>query len=343
MTKGLVSVVLPIYNVEQYLDRCLRSIVNQTYGNLEIILVDDGSPDNCPKMCEDWAKRDSRIKVIHKENAGLGMARNTGIENANGEYICFFDSDDYIALDAIEQAYDTASKTNADIVLFGFNTVSSNGRIIKQDIPDTDKAVYSEKEIQTLLLPNLISPTLGTGIDMKLCLSAWTGMYSLALINDIKWRFVSERQYISEDVYSFLNLYRHVNKAAVLPKALYYYCENVESLSRSYRKDRFEMIKYCYNECLKLCDKMEYGSEVKERLAFQFFSNVIGALKGIVKLDIGNKEKMQALKEIISDNDLQNAVNKIELKKESVKRSVLIVSIRKRLVRTVYWLIKLKA
>ena len=94
----LVSVVVPIYNVEAYLDRCISSVVLQTYSNLEIILVDDGSPDRCPQICDDWARRDCRIKVIHKENAGLGMARNTGIEHATGSYVYFLDSDDYMSL-----------------------------------------------------------------------------------------------------------------------------------------------------------------------------------------------------------------------------------------------------
>ena len=97
MVSGLVTVVIPVYNVEAYLDRCVQSVVNQTYKNLEIILIDDGSPDNCPAMCDAWAQKDKRIKVVHKENAGLGYARNTGIEHATGEYICFFDSDDYVA------------------------------------------------------------------------------------------------------------------------------------------------------------------------------------------------------------------------------------------------------
>ena len=86
MRKGVVSVILPIYNVEKYLNRCVKSIVNQSYKNLEIILVDDGSPDNCPTLCEDWAKRDSRIKVVHKENAGLGYARNTGWSYVKKKY-----------------------------------------------------------------------------------------------------------------------------------------------------------------------------------------------------------------------------------------------------------------
>ena len=111
MENGLVSVVVPIYNVEKYLDRCINSIVNQTYKDLEIILVDDGSPDRCPEMCDLWGKKDKRIKVIHKDNAGLGMARNTGIENARGEYICFFDSDDYVDLQTIEVTLEKAKQT----------------------------------------------------------------------------------------------------------------------------------------------------------------------------------------------------------------------------------------
>lgn len=92
----LISVIVPVYNVEPYLDRCLESIVNQTYRNLEIILVDDGSPDNCPAMCDAWAKKDSRIKVIHKKNGGAGLARNVALDIVQGEYISLIDSDDYI-------------------------------------------------------------------------------------------------------------------------------------------------------------------------------------------------------------------------------------------------------
>ena len=88
------SVVLPIYNVEKYLNRCLDSVMNQTYKRLEIILVDDGSPDNCPQMCDDWARADNRIKVVHKKNAGLGEARNSGLHVATGDYIALLDSDD---------------------------------------------------------------------------------------------------------------------------------------------------------------------------------------------------------------------------------------------------------
>ena len=96
MNKPLVSVIIPIYNVEKYLDRCLKTIVGQTYNNLEIILIDDGSPDSCPQKCDGWAKKDSRIKVIHKKNGGVSSARNRGLDVATGEYISFIDPDDII-------------------------------------------------------------------------------------------------------------------------------------------------------------------------------------------------------------------------------------------------------
>lgn len=117
MSNPLISVIVPVYNVEKYLDRCVRSIMHQTYSNLEIILVDDESPDNCPAMCDNYAKEDSRIRVIHKKNGGLSDARNAGIEAANGEYIGFIDSDDYIDSDMYEFLYGIAQKENADVAM----------------------------------------------------------------------------------------------------------------------------------------------------------------------------------------------------------------------------------
>ena len=111
----LVSVIVPIYKVEKYLGKCVDSIINQTYKNLEIILVDDGSPDNSGKICDEYAKKDNRIKVIHKENGGLSSARNAGLDVATGEFIAFVDSDDRIHLDFVEKLYRAIKEENADI------------------------------------------------------------------------------------------------------------------------------------------------------------------------------------------------------------------------------------
>ena len=110
-----ISVIVPVYKVEKYLDKCVESIVNQTYKNLEIILVDDGSPDNCPAMCDEWAEKDERIRVIHKENGGLADARNAGMDIATGDYIGFVDSDDWIEPNMYEVLLKNALKYDADI------------------------------------------------------------------------------------------------------------------------------------------------------------------------------------------------------------------------------------
>ena len=222
MRKGVVSVVLPIYNVEKYLSRCLESVVNQSYRKLEIILVDDESPDKCPEICDKWAAKDSRIKVIHKKNGGLGHARNTGIENATGEYICFVDSDDYIASDTIEKAYEAVKKENADIGIFGFLTVDKNGNVTNVITPKTKCQKYVDEKVLTVFLPDLISWNPDNGVATDLRMSAWTALYSMELIQRNSWRFVSEREIISEDVYSLLDLYRNVKTVVVIPEAFYF-------------------------------------------------------------------------------------------------------------------------
>lgn len=125
----LISIIIPVYNSERYLEKCVNSVLNQTYKNLEIILVDDGSTDLSPRMCDAFSVQDSRIKVIHQENQRQAAARNTGIEVASGEYIMFVDSDDYIADDMCEYLMDGALSYHADIAICGSMAVCLDGTI----------------------------------------------------------------------------------------------------------------------------------------------------------------------------------------------------------------------
>ena len=129
-----ISVIIPIYKVEPYLDACIDSVVKQTYTNMEIILVDDGSPDNCPAMCDAWAKRDSRIRVIHEENKGQSDARNSGLDIATGKFIFFVDSDDTIEPDTIQRAWEAQEKTDADMVIV--NEVCTDENDVPLQTPD---------------------------------------------------------------------------------------------------------------------------------------------------------------------------------------------------------------
>lgn len=162
MNSPLISVIVPVYNVEQYLDRCVESIVNQTYKNLEIILVDDGSPDNCPSMCDEWAKKDSRIKVIHKENGGLSDARNAGLDIATGEYIGFVDSDDFINENMYSVLYESFVSNNADIAECNWIKINDSSELSGSDpsIAGYDKVIYStEDALKELILEANIKQT----------------------------------------------------------------------------------------------------------------------------------------------------------------------------------------
>lgn len=342
MKKGLITIVLPIYNVEKYLNRCIESIVNQTYKELEIILVDDGSPDKCPQICDKWEKKDSRIKVIHKKNEGLGMARNTGIDNATGEYICFFDSDDYVNLDTIEKTYKLASNNNAEIITFGFSEIDASGNLKKKIIPKAQKNIYEGIEIKEKFLPDLIATNPKTGKKTNLWMSAWCSLYSVELIKRNNWKFVSEREIISEDVYSLLYLYDSVKKVAILSESLYNYCENDTSLTHTYKKDRYEKIKYFYNMCINKAEELNYNKEIKERLMYPYIANTIAALKMIIKADCKMKEKKNEFNKIISDNHLQSILKKMDIRKESLQRKILFIAMKYKIYNLCFFLIKIK-
>lgn len=151
MKEPLISVIVPVYKVEKYLNRCVKSIVDQTYGNLEIILVDDGSPDCCPAMCDAWKERDNRMKVIHKSNGGLSDARNAGMEVANGELIGFVDSDDWIAPDMYQCLYAIMKADNSDIAACGVEMVWEDGTL-SQMLTQTGSCVLNREEAMSALI-----------------------------------------------------------------------------------------------------------------------------------------------------------------------------------------------
>ena len=206
MNDPLISVIVPVYKVEKYLDECVESIVNQTYRNLEIILVDDGSPDNCPQMCDDWAKRDARIRVIHKENGGLSSARNAGLDVCTGEYISFIDSDDWLELNAYEELIQEVHRTNCPVVMFG----SLDCRGTKQVI----SYVFAHEifEVNDLLELYLYH-------RHHMCGSTCDKMYRREFIQDIRYPLCIQ----SEDYVFLAELYFRKPRIAVLNKYFYHY------------------------------------------------------------------------------------------------------------------------
>lgn len=330
MEKGLVTVVVPIYNTEKYLDRCITSIVNQTYQNLEILLIDDGSPDNCPQMCDIWAERDLRIRVIHKENAGLGMARNTGIEHATGEYICFFDSDDYIAFDTIEKTYKKAITEQAEVVVFGFADVDAAGNIVKTFAPSKEEKTFRGKVVREEFLPELIAPDPKGNGQRRFYMSACMMLFSANVIRTADWRFVSEREIISEDIYSLLKLFQHISSVAVVSEVLYFYCTNEVSLSRKYIPGRYEKVLHFYMESVALCERLHYGHNVIHRVSKQYLGFTIAAMKQEMASNRSFGEKKRSVHDIVCDPMLQQVLEKNREDNVSWKQKVLFWMMQKK-------------
>ena len=322
MHEPLVTVVIPVYKTEAFLDRCISSVAGQSYEGLEILLIDDGSPDNCPRLCDAWAEKDSRIRVIHKENQGLGMARNTGMAQARGKYLCFVDSDDALEQTAIEAAAALAQRTQAEIVLYGMTCLDAAGAVTARRIPAIQKAVFSGREVQEALLPRLLSGE--NGLTMSACCC----LISAELVQTKRWQFPSEREIISEDVYALLGLFCHVQRAAVLTDAPYRYYENAQSLTHTYRADRFEKIKAFYRACLSLCESCGYSREVRNRCAVPFLSYAIAAMKlETARHGVG---VLPRLKEIMADELLHQALREADHENTGWKRTLFLRCIRRR-------------
>lgn len=151
MDTAKISVIVPVYKVEPYLDKCISSIANQTYRNLEIILVDDGSPDSCPAMCDAWAEKDSRIRVIHKSNGGLSDARNAGMAVATGELMAFVDSDDWVAPDTYEYLYQRLTEDNSDIAACGVQMVWENGASSRMLTREGSRVLNQEEAMRAII------------------------------------------------------------------------------------------------------------------------------------------------------------------------------------------------
>lgn len=301
MMDCLVTVIIPIYNVEKYLDRCIESIVNQTYKNLEIILVDDGSPDNCPLMCDEWAKKDGRIKVVHKQNAGLGMARNTGIENATGKYIFFFDSDDYVDTTIVEKCVLSAEKYGADAVIYGRSEVYDDGRIVAKALKPT-KEVFTSQEVTSELLPAMFTYDMGFGV------SAWGKMFSLDIFRKFNLRFVSEREIISEDAYFALEFFSRIKTASIVNESLYFYYKRGDSLSRVFRADRHSKNDIFYQKSMDYIKSADLPRNVATHFTARYHMYVIAAMKQLLSSDLPKKEKNVYLKEMFRSTVLRGSL-----------------------------------
>ncbi len=207
-----ISVIVPVYKVEKYIRNCIDSLINQTYTNLEIILVNDGSPDNCPQIIEEYAKKDNRIRVIHKENGGLSSARNIGLKHAKGEYVAFVDSDDTVDLKIYENLYNLINRHSADVAVCEILHVKEqeDGKIL---FPTSEQVEVVEREYtrSEMLKQMMVNGNIGN--------FACTKLFKRELFDDV---FFPDGK-VYEDVATIYKIIHKANKIVCTSKKLYYY------------------------------------------------------------------------------------------------------------------------
>ena len=334
----LISVIVPVYNVEKYLRQCLDSILAQTYKELEVVMVDDGSTDSCGDICEEYAAKYENFKVVHKENAGAGIARNTGLDHITGDYIMFMDSDDYLEPACIEILYNNLVNHGVDMCKCGYRRVNDEGTIIK--VFKYQDEIFKEAQAQKKFLPRMLGslPTKKDSIESGPCMS----IYSVKPIKQHYLRFPSEREFIFEDLMFNVRYMQYANGASTISYIGYNYRYNPSSLMKSYRKDRFEAIKHFHIVVRKKLQELGYDSSVLQRFQRLFFVHLRMCLAQ-EKQSISGLDKKSCLKnisKICEDEVVRETITSYPVNKMGIQQATFLRLIQLKAVRTLRFLIE---
>ena len=276
-----ISVIVPIYRVEKFLPQCIESVLNQTFTDFELILVDDGSPDRCPAICDEAAERDARVRVIHQANAGLSAARNAGIEVAHGAWLSFVDSDDYIAPQFYEKLYQTAQRTDADCVMCSVQNVDESGKSIDSALMRVADEVKTGQEVLQKIGRDDVTPYL----------TAWNKLYRRKLFNTL--RYPAGRQ--NEDVFVFAELFCQVQRAVCVAEPLYFYRKRIGSIMNSVVTLRNLDEMWAYVNCFEHLQQDDEESILKETEK-RVFAKLTGVYYRVTEEDRYSNKMKQAKK-----------------------------------------------
>lgn len=273
----LVSIVVPVYKVEEWLERCVKSIQNQTYSNIEIILVDDGSPDHSGEICDRLAEQDSRIKVIHKPNGGQGDARNIGVDAVTGKYLLFVDSDDYIAKDLVEKNIAVAEEYNCDMILFDYYYVENGKKEVRTNNVPANQIINLKRERQLLMIPP--SPVIK--------------FYNFEFYKRANSTFPKGLYY--EDLGMTLKILTDAERIYYLPEPFYYYMIRGNSTmgSRDYERNHHDM-ELILKQVIEFYKEKELYKEYRVELEYLTFLNLY--FEPSKKMVLANVDKKYLMK-----------------------------------------------
>ena len=321
----LISFIIPCYNAQEYLEQCVNSVIGQTYSNLEIILVDDGSKDSTPKLCDSFAERDERVRVIHKQNSGASQARNSGLAEAVGDYIMFLDSDDWIEPETCARAISEATVNSSDVVIWSY--VREFEGVSKPKLILGNKCtVYDKSDVWTLhrRLVGLYGEELFHPEQADSLITVWGKLYRRDVIANYK--FVDMSEIGTEDVYFNIQVFGNVQSAVYIPECYSHYRKtNANSLSTAYTRKIFERWKRLFNRIdAYLCENQlpeTYHQALRNRVSFCLIGLGINLAESSEPLH----KKFSELGIVLNDPVYQNAIASLDFSRLPLKWKVFFV------------------
>lgn len=260
-----ITVIVPVYNVERYLDTSVQSLLGQTLKEIEIILVDDCSPDGSGAICDRYAQQYPNVSVIHKAvNEGLGLARNTGLEVARGEYVTFLDSDDFVDPDTYQRAYELAKREDLDMARFRFCRFDDEGRTSGLDLSQQPPVLFAGREKMKRIALEILERPANELVQCPWDLgSAWGGIYRRNLLESADVKFQSERKAMNEDVLFNFMFLQHAERIGMLTQTLHHYRMNANGLSRKLDMNRLKRGEQFAQLMSKLMEELGYTDKDK--------------------------------------------------------------------------------
>ncbi len=330
-----VSIVVPVYKVEKYLERCIKSLISQTLSDIEIILVDDGSPDQCPALCDAWAERDGRIKVIHKNNGGLSSARNAGMCIARGKYIGFVDSDDHVEPDMYQKMYFAAEQYQVDFVMSDYIRIRNDGSTYLKTL-DIQPGLYEKQKIREEIFPNLI---MRECVDYGPLLSVWHCLYCADFLRKYDLCFDEQIRWSEDNIFSAFAGYHCRNFFYMKGEGLYHYYQNPGTITTSYRKGAWQV--YCkMNDHLHAffddVDDYDFRRQLKLHIIY-YACNCIGQDK-----DASKSENIEYIRQILNDAHLTEAFRDFKMPNVPVKLKIQLMLMKRKYAGVLYYLKKRK-
>ena len=309
----IVNIIVPVYNVEKYLRQCLDSILIQSYKNIAVFLIDDASTDNSGNICDEYAKLDSRVKVLHKKkNQGLGCARNSGIDLITSGAVTFVDSDDILEEKHIEILFSAMLNNNSDLVIGGAARIDENGQHTGDKRMPSEKLLIGKEIYKKALLP-LIAPGKGKKKELSISMSVCFSLYKVSVIQSAKLKFYSEKEVVGEDSFFNIQYLNLCDRVCMISTNTYLYRLNNNSISRSYVPERIERTIMYYKVLLKIAEEVNIKKEDYYRIDRCFITKVRVAAKLIALSNLRFNVKLQELNKLLTNSQVKQTLEHFDL------------------------------